>query len=431
MDDIAIRVTGLGKRYRIGAIQDSERTFAETLRSIVLKPIRSFRSIASGGSGASSETFVWALKDISFEVKRGEAIGVIGHNGAGKSTLLKILTRITNPTDGRAEIRGRVGSLLEVGTGFNGELTGRENIFMSGAILGMRKREIDAKFDEIVDFSGVEKFIDTPVKRYSSGMYLRLAFAVAAHLEPEVLLVDEVLAVGDAEFQKKCLGKMGDVTSSGRTILFVSHNMSAVQRLCPRSILLEKGCLTEIGDTPRIIDHYLSSNRSIVDVSDLESIERAADWQGMRARIISARVLDAQGQSRSTLARGEPFSIEVSCRVMQPIENVGFLVGIDSVLEQRILTSFSLEGSKGFSANGPDDVIVGTLHFTSIALMPGAYFVTLGLMAPSYGYDHLASVVPFQIEDVVYDPSLYSQLHHGFLQIMRPNWEVAMTKSGG
>ena len=205
---------------------------------------------------------IWALKDVSFEIKRGEVVGIIGRNGAGKSTLLKILSRITEPTEGQAAIYGRVGSLLEVGTGFHPELTGRENIYLNGAILGMRRAEIERKFDEIVVFSGVEKFIDTPVKHYSSGMYLRLAFAVAAHLEPEILLVDEVLAVGDAQFQKKCLGKMADVAQAGRTVLFVSHNMGAIHHLCPRSILLEQGRIAMVGATAEVIRHYLSKRGS-------------------------------------------------------------------------------------------------------------------------------------------------------------------------
>lgn len=428
MGDIAIRATDLGKRYRIGAMQESERTFAEMLRSAALRPFRSFRSIASGGSGAASEVFVWALKDVSFEIKRGEAVGVIGHNGAGKSTLLKILTRITNPTTGHAAIRGRVGSLLEVGTGFSGELTGRENIYMSGAILGMRGREIDAKFDEIVDFSGVEKFIDTPVKRYSSGMYLRLAFAVAAHLEPEVLLVDEVLAVGDAEFQKKCLGKMGDVTSSGRTILFVSHNMSAVQRLCPRSILLEKGTVTAMGDTAQIIDRYLSSSRNNIDVSNLDAVDRANDWLGVDIRITSARLLDSKGNPTSTLMRGEPFTVEVTCKVAQPVKDVGFVVGIDSIYEQRIVTSISFEDGKGVSSRQPGGTFVGHLYVTDLALLPGTYYVTLGLLGLHHGYDHLPAVLPLHVEDVVYDSSTYSPLQYGFLQLMHPRWKVAETK---
>ena len=228
MSDIAIRVENLGKMYRIGRAQQRH----DTLRDLIVDTAAHIKDW--GKRGDKSDETIWALKDVSFEVRRGEVVGIIGRNGAGKSTLLKILSRITEPTTGRAEIHGRVGSLLEVGTGFHPELTGRENIYLNGAILGMRRFEIERRFDEIVAFSEIERFLDTPVKRYSSGMYVRLAFAVAAHLEPEILLVDEVLAVGDAAFQKKCLGKMGNVAETGRTVLFVSHNMAAVSNLCKR-----------------------------------------------------------------------------------------------------------------------------------------------------------------------------------------------------
>jgi ABC-type polysaccharide/polyol phosphate transport system ATPase subunit len=266
MTDIAIQVENLSKRYQIGARQKRYDTLRDQIADLRLQIADwSKRLFKSGiGNPKPEVDFIWALKDVSFEVKRGEVVGIIGRNGAGKSTLLKILARITKPTSGRARIFGRVGSLLEVGTGFHGELTGRENIYLSGAILGMKKREIDRKFDEIVTFAEVEKFIDTPVKRYSSGMYVRLAFAVAAHLEPEILLVDEVLAVGDAAFQKKCLGKMGDVAKEGRTVLFVSHNFEAVKSLCTRGIVLGKGSLVEDSSPSQAIEKLLASLRGRV-----------------------------------------------------------------------------------------------------------------------------------------------------------------------
>lgn len=248
MSDIAIRVENLSKQYTIGRARERHDTLRDALVGI-------FRR---NGSNGSTETF-WALKDVSFEVKRGEVVGIIGRNGAGKSTLLKVLSQITEPTGGRAEIHGRVGSLLEVGTGFHPELTGRENIYLNGAILGMRREEIARQFDEIVAFSEIEKFLDTPVKRYSSGMYVRLAFAVAAHLEPEILLVDEVLAVGDAAFQKKALGKMGSVVNEGRTVLFVSHNMGAINSLCSQTIYLAGGALKMKGPTAAVVGDYLSA----------------------------------------------------------------------------------------------------------------------------------------------------------------------------
>ncbi len=257
MSDIAIRVENLSKLYHIGRAQERH----DTLRDALVASLR--RRHRSTGDQSTDATDLWALRDVSFEVKRGEVVGVIGRNGAGKSTLLKILSRITEPTSGRAEIHGRVGSLLEVGTGFHPELSGRENIYLNGAILGMRRTEIEAKFDEIVAFAEIDRFLDTPVKRYSSGMYVRLAFAVAAHLEPEILLVDEVLAVGDVGFQRKCLGKMGEVAHAGRTVLFVSHNMSAVQRLCNESILLGEGKVILQDRTPNVIALYIANDASV------------------------------------------------------------------------------------------------------------------------------------------------------------------------
>jgi lipopolysaccharide transport system ATP-binding protein len=259
VSDIAIRVEGLGKRYRIGAKQQAYRTLRETITDLISAPFCLVQRISKSKQPSANSTIIWALKDAFFEVKKGEVIGIIGHNGAGKSTLLKILSRITEPTVGSAKLVGRVSSLLEVGTGFHPELTGRENIYLNGAILGMKRTEIKHKFDEIVSFAEVETFIDTPVKHYSSGMHLRLAFAVAAHLEPEILLVDEVLAVGDAAFQKKCLGKMGNVASEGRTVLLVSHNMGAIGSLCKRSILLEAGHVKKNGLTADVVGDYLSS----------------------------------------------------------------------------------------------------------------------------------------------------------------------------
>lgn len=268
MSDIAITVEGLGKAYHIGQKEEIPDSLVSAVSSWVKAPIRNFKNLkrldtVKASKSESGDVF-WALKDVSFEVKRGEVVGIIGRNGAGKSTLLKVLSRITEPTTGRAVIHGRVSSLLEVGTGFHPELSGRENVYMNGTILGMTKREIDRKFDEIVEFSGVEKFLDTPVKRYSSGMKVRLAFAVAAHLEPEILVIDEVLAVGDVEFQKKCIGKMQDVAGGGRTVLFVSHNMSAVEALCNRGVHVVKGKTKKYADPKQMIEAYLNSPNSEV-----------------------------------------------------------------------------------------------------------------------------------------------------------------------
>ncbi len=262
MKDWVIRVNGLGKQYQIGAKQARYSTLRERLSAAFTRPFRRLMPSANQlGTNDRYET-IWALKDVSFEVQEGEVLGVIGRNGVGKSTLLKILSRITEPTEGHAEIRGRVGSLLEVGTGFHSELTGRENIYLNGAILGMKKKEITRKFEEIAAFAEVDKFIDTPVKHYSSGMYMRLAFSVAAHLETEILLVDEVLAVGDAAFQRKCLGKMGEVAKAGRTVLFVSHNMAAVSNFCDRGILLESGRISVAGGITEVVSSYIAQGRA-------------------------------------------------------------------------------------------------------------------------------------------------------------------------
>ncbi len=266
MSDTIIKVENLSKRYIIHHKQNgSYSTLRDAIAEKASRLGKRVAELVNGGRGGkrlSPKEELWALKDVSFEVKRGEVLGIIGRNGAGKSTLLKILSRITEPTEGRVILKGRVGSLLEVGTGFHPELTGRENIYLNGAILGMSKKEIDRKFDEIVDFAEIEKFLDTPVKRYSSGMYVRLAFAVAAHLEPEILLVDEVLAVGDAAFQKKCLGKVGDVAKEGRTVLFVSHNMAAIEKLTRRSIWIDTGAIKFLGNTIKAIHNYLHNSTS-------------------------------------------------------------------------------------------------------------------------------------------------------------------------
>jgi len=318
MGDVAIQVDGLGKKYHLGGPQARYATLRDQVRKWV-----SLRGLLRWAHRGESRPDFWALKDVSFAVKRGEVVGIIGRNGAGKSTLLKILSRITEPTEGGADIHGRVGSLLEVGTGFQQELTGRENIFLNGAILGMRRAEIARKFDDIVAFAEVEKFIDTPVKHYSSGMYCRLAFAVAAHLEPEILIIDEVLAVGDAEFQRKCLGKMGEAANSGRTVLFVSHNMGAVQRLCTRSLLLNQGRVVDYGPTSAIVRAYLA------DYDPQAALNRQPDPSG-RPTIVGAVVLPPPEGGRAVLleviiAAGVPRSVSVDVRLTDVAGNpVGF-----------------------------------------------------------------------------------------------------------
>lgn len=321
MGNTAVRVVGLGKQYHIGGRQKKNQSFREVIADTFMQPFRRARDVLRGQAaryGGNVETF-WALKDLHFEVKHGEVIGIIGRNGAGKSTLLKILSRITEPTEGYADIYGRVGALLEVGTGFHLELTGRENIYLNGSILGMTRAEIDRKFDEIVAFAEIEQFIDTAVKHYSSGMGLRLGFAVAAHLEPEILIVDEVLAVGDVSFQQKCLNKMSDVASEGRTVLFVSHNMGAVQALCTRAILLQKGRMSMSGLPSEVISHYIEAS--------------ATKWQSEPNDpknddvIVMHQVQVVQGDRTEYFDSSIPVQVQLHYEVTSPVKDV--LLGLD------------------------------------------------------------------------------------------------------
>jgi lipopolysaccharide transport system ATP-binding protein len=323
--DAAIRVEGLGKKYVIG--HENRGAPGGTLRDALVRTANGFARVlkdtAHGRAivaGDTTEEF-WALKNVSFEVSRGEVVGIIGRNGAGKSTLLKVLSRITEPTEGRIEIRGRVASLLEVGTGFHPELTGRENIYLNGAILGMSRAEVRGKFDRIVDFADVERFLDTPVKRYSSGMHVRLAFAVAAHLDPEILVVDEVLAVGDAEFQRKCLGKMQSVAGEGRTVLFVSHNLQAVERLCRRGLLLQDGLVNFDGPAVAACRRYAAGTRTWDFASRLKADARQGDG---RARITRLDVLDSQGRPTRVLSAGEPLRIRMRYFASEPLRSPTF-----------------------------------------------------------------------------------------------------------
>ena len=345
--DIAIKVEGLGKKYRIGLAQKRAESFAQAVAQTAAAP---FRYLRMRLSQATEEEIVWALRDVSFNVKKGEVVGIIGRNGAGKSTLLKILSRITDPSDGFAEVHGRISSLLEVGTGFHQELTGRENVYLSAAIHGMHKEEVDRKFDEIVDFSGIEQFIDTPVKRYSSGMRVRLGFAVAAHLEPEILLIDEVLAVGDIGFQKKCLRKMDSVSGQGRTVLFVSHQMEAVANLCARCILLDKGTIVYRGETSDVIERYTALAESYSDIPLRERTDRQGEG---RVRFVDTWVENAAGQQTSTARTGESMKIvavfEVTPGQRVPNLTIGFAVNtIRNVSLTDLVTT-----SKGACLEGP------------------------------------------------------------------------------
>ena len=402
MTDIAIRVENLGKQYKIGATPSGRqqyRTLRETISEAALAPVRRVRQKPDQDGRKKERPTIWALKDVSFDVHKGQLLGVIGRNGAGKSTLLKILARVTEPTQGYAEVHGRVGSLLEVGTGFHPELTGRENTYLNGAILGMKRAEIDRKFDEIVAFSEVEKFIDTPVKHYSSGMYLRLAFAVAAHLEPEILVVDEVLAVGDAEFQRKCLGKMSDVAQEGRTVLFVSHNMSAILRLTEDAIVLDKGQLVLSAPTPEAVDLYMSSGDSQVGERYSTADEVPADAAPFRP--VSLRVVDQRGQVVDTVRSTEPFDVEMQYQLSAPITGLRVGLYLMSARGEPVFTSFDIDTPEQYHAHGSRQPgnYVSRCRFPADLLNEGRYI--LGINASTYHirrYFHDEQAISFTVD---------------------------------
>ncbi|MBI3738217.1 MAG: ABC transporter ATP-binding protein [Chloroflexi bacterium] len=382
----AIRVDHLGKRYRIGAAQTKFRygMMRELIVDVAMTPVRLAQALMGRGMrGSGATSFIWALKDISFDVEEGKVLGIVGRNGAGKSTLLKILSRVTEPTEGTVAVRGRVGSLLEVGTGFHPELTGRENIYLNGAILGMKRTEIESKFDEIVDFSEVSQFIDTPVKRYSSGMYLRLAFAVAAHLEPEILVVDEVLAVGDAEFQKKCLGKMGDVAQQGRTVLFVSHNMSAILRLTQEAIVLKKGQLIKRAPSQEAVDFYLSSGQAETGERVWESDEVPASAAPFKP--ISLRLKDKTGKIADTVRSIEPVTLEWEYQLDAPLTGLRVGLYLSTMRGEYIFTAFDTDDAKQYEQFGARKAG----RYVSRCIIPADFFnegrYSLGVNASSFG----------------------------------------------
>ncbi len=386
MPDLAIQVQNLSKRYRLGAAQARYQTLRESL-------IRAARSF--GRRDPSPETIIWALKDVSFEVRQGEAVGIIGRNGAGKSTLLKILSRITKPTSGRALIHGRVGSLLEVGTGFHPELTGRENIYLNGAILGMRRAEIERKFDEIVAFSEIEKFLDTPVKFYSSGMYVRLAFAVAAHLEPEILVVDEVLAVGDAQFQKKCLGKMDEVSKGGRTVLFVSHNMGAVKSLCASAILLDQGQIARIGGVDAVISQYLNSS----DGAEYPALS-FEDQPALPLQLTRVAVVDEQGLPARMFSYAEPLRLEIGYRVHRPIPQAYIALHIHDSDLNTLLFSRDFEYKPELLDRREAGDYAYTVVIPEKVFAPGLYRISVHATLTYGGVVHRADhACPFEIID--------------------------------
>jgi lipopolysaccharide transport system ATP-binding protein len=412
-----VDVANIGKKYKIFSEVDRYQTLRDKIVNTIKNPIRTLFN------PTGSEAF-WALRNISFDVEKGQVMGIIGKNGAGKSTLLKILSRVVEPTEGRAEIRGRVGSLLEVGTGFHPELSGRENIYLNGAILGMKRAEIDRKFDEIVAFSEIEKFLDTPVKRYSSGMYMRLAFSVAAHLEPEILVIDEVLAVGDAEFQKKCLGKMSDVAGEGRTVLFVSHNMSAVLRLTQECIILEKGLLTKRAPTQEAVDYYLSHDYE----QGGTRLWRAEDIEAGAApfKPIAMRVFNSQGVVTDSLRSVEPMTIEFEYQLDAPISGLRVGIYLSTMRGEFVFTSFDTDEAEKFAQH--TDRKAG--HYISRCTVPAdslneGRFV-IGVNASSYRvrrYFQEESAVIFNINPAGAPGMQWAERRQG---VVRPrlNWTI-------
>ncbi len=358
-----IKVDSLSKLYQIGAREAPYQTFREAITQTVRAPLNAMRRSRNGRDNS-----IWALDNVSFDVQAGEVVGIIGRNGAGKSTLLKILSRITEPTAGRVELWGRVGSLLEVGTGFHPELTGRENIFLNGAILGMKRAEIERKFDEIVAFAEVERFIDTPVKRYSSGMFLRLAFAVAAHLEPEILVVDEVLAVGDASFQKKCLGKMSDVAKAGRTVLFVSHNMGAIQGLCERALWLAGGKLVGQGEANQVVAEYMEMVGQDIDVQ--------AGNASAALSIRKVNLRNEKGELTSNFSFGSSMAVEIHYDARERIEKPYFWISVSSKFGPIFAASMLLDGKRPEYLEGEGTV---TCVFDDLTLLPQIYHISMGV----------------------------------------------------
>jgi len=378
-----IEVKNLGKKYNIGERQ-GYIALRDVLANIFKSPFSWFGSKVKTALGKTEDNEFWALKDVNFTVEKGEVLGIIGRNGAGKSTLLKILSQITPPTTGEIKLRGRVGSLLEVGTGFHPELTGRENIFLNGAILGMRKKEIEKKFDEIVEFSGIEKFLDTPVKRYSSGMYVRLAFAVAAHLEPDILIIDEVLAVGDIEFQKKCLSKMGDVTKKeGRTVLFVSHNLAATKSLCKKTILLDGGRIIKYGPTDEVISYYLNQQDKKLNNAEYHHKELSNDAKNIEVCLLSARLLNKEGLVCSEFGSVDEVFVSIDFEIKKEVD--GFLVDFYILNEENVVVFSSSDNDRNqfTGKKRMPGKYIDVCKIPGNLLNVGKYFITIGGRTPN------------------------------------------------
>ncbi len=418
MSDYSVVVDKIGKRYRIGAAPQQYNTLRETMTELIKNPQRRLHG------KMTDENSFWALKDISFKVKKGQALGIIGRNGAGKSTLLKILSRVTEPTEGSAVINGRVGSLLEVGTGFHPELTGRENIYLNGAILGMKRAEIDKKLDEIINFSEVGPFIDTPVKRYSSGMYLRLAFAVSAHLEPEILVVDEVLAVGDAEFQRKCLGKMSDVADQGRTVLFVSHNMSAILRLTQETIVLEKGRIVMQAPSTEAVDYYLSKGFSQEGKREWTVDEIPSDAHPFIP--LSLKVLNSSGNVSDTIRSTEENFVEFEYKLEEPVKGLRVGIYLISTRGEFIFTSFDVDDTAMYEQYRVRDAghYISRCKIPADLLNEGRYVI--GINASSFKikrYFHEEQALVFNVNGTGAPGTQWPEARLGMVR-PRLDWEI-------
>ncbi|MEX2529304.1 MAG: ABC transporter ATP-binding protein [Gemmatimonadota bacterium] len=415
MSDVALRLENVGKRYRLGEM-NRHRTLREALTLAAQGPLRRVKARMRGEATppAGQETF-WALRDVSFELERGEVLGVIGRNGAGKSTLLKLLARITEPTEGRISGYGRVGSLLEVGTGFHPELTGRENIFLNGAILGMRRAEITSKFDEIVHFSEIERFLNTPVKRYSSGMYTRLAFAVAAHLEPEILLVDEVLAVGDLAFQKKCLGKMQDVAQEGRTVLFVSHHMSMIRTLCPKTVWIDQGRLKALGETARVAYDYQEATVESGTVPLAERPDRTGD-QSVRLR--SLRIRPVEGGSVISIT--SRLRVEIEYESDRPLRQPRFYLDVCDVRGTGIYALDSdCTGSIPHMLPARGKVVCETDYMN---VTPGRCYVNLAVFKGGMLSDRVDAAATFDVESANFYPTGVMHEREWTMGVIEQRW---------
>jgi lipopolysaccharide transport system ATP-binding protein len=398
MTEVAIRAERLGKQFYIGEVQRGYKTFREVTVDAFFAPFRRLSGLLRGHATCAADLndTLWALRDVEFEIRHGEVVGVIGSNGAGKSTLLKILSRITEPTRGFVDVCGRVGSLLEVGTGFHQELTGRENIYLNGAILGMRKTEIDRKFDEIVAFAEIERFLDTPVKHYSSGMQTRLGFAVAAHLDPEILLVDEVLAVGDAAFQKKCLGKMHDVAKGGRTVLFVSHNMGSISQLCGRAMWLDRGRLRLSGSPSEVVDRYLSAGTHTASVW-------TSSGSSKDVAIHRVSVLTSEGRPSSIIDFDSPFRIEIGYGLAVSVRNLVVGYYLFDVQGNMLWESQDVDSGVWSGKVREPGSYVSTCYVPAHVLRPGRYFLTIVCFIPSGEvFAYLDNVLSVEISGVGY-----------------------------